>query len=274
MFISKLNTVKNELTPAEKIVAEYMLANLDKIKLITSLQLAEQTKIAQSTIIRFSKKLGYHSFRELLADLSNESNKKVEEEILVQEDTSTTLFKIAQQYHDITDITLQMNKASTLEDCVRQITDSSSILLFGVGSSNLYCEYLANQLIKMGIACLTSNSAHTIYSLIDNSPQHSTLFLISESGETTEIVKAAELAKEKGIVVIAMTRSGRNSLHQYADILLKTVSFQTKTRLNVTTMRCSQLYLIDVLYLLILKSDFKKYNHAIERSEILAGNQK
>ena len=85
------------------------------------------------------------------------------------------------------------------------------------------------------------------------------------------MLKAAKLAKQKGLVLIAMTRRIRNSLYEYADIILKTVSFETKTRLNVTTMRCSQLFLIDALYLLIMKSDFEHFNEVIERSEQLAG---
>lgn len=70
--------------------------------------------------------------------------------------------------------------------------------------------------------------------------------------------------------IIAMTRMAKNTLHSYADLILKTVSFETETRLNVTTMRCSQLYLIDALYLNIMKSNFNKFSKMIERAELLS----
>ena len=157
----------------------------------------------------------------------------------------------------------------TLEKAANLIQRSKSHIIFGIGSSNLFAEYFSNQLIKMGISCYTSTSSHTIYSLIDNAAKDTVVILISETGETKEIVKAAALAKEKGLQIIAMTRGVNNPLHEYADILLKTVTFETKTRLNVTTMRCSQLFLIDVLYLLILKSDFRSKNKIISRSNQL-----
>ncbi len=271
MFLSKLNTVKQSLTPSENKIADYIQEHLAEIKTITSQELANQTGIGQSTIIRFSKKLGYESFRELLADLSAmEAREIVEQELEVEEATESMMKKIVRQIQDITAITCQINEPEALEKAADWIRASRTHILFGVGSSNLFAEYLANQLIKMGIPCMTSNSAHTIYSLIDNADSDTVVFLISESGESAEVLKAARLAREKRIPVIAMTRRIRNSLYNYADLLLKTVTFDTQTRLNVTTMRCSQLYLIDALYLLMMKKEFEKRNEIISRSEQLA----
>ena len=67
-----------------------------------------------------------------------------------------------------------------------------------------------------------------------------------------------------------MTRNTKNTLYNYADYLLKTVAFASKTRLNVTTMRCSQLYLIDIIYLNILKLDYQRFDQLIERAEVLS----
>lgn len=271
MFLSKLNTVRTALTPAEIQIADYVRTHIREIKTITSQELAEILGIGQSTIIRFSKKLGYASFREFLADVAAEqSQEMIEAEIDIDEDNAATIKKIVLQSRDIVEITAQCNDASRLGKAAELLKRADYNILFGIGSSNLFAEYLANQLTKMGINCHTSNSSHTVYSLIDNATANAVVFLFSESGETKEVLKAAKLAKEKGLTVIAMTRRIHNSLYEYADIILKTVSFDTKTRLNVTTMRCSQLFLIDALYLLIMKSDFAHYDPIIDRSEMLA----
>lgn len=65
MFKAKLKAVYQDLTQSEKLVADYILEHIDEIRTITSHQLAVNTHIGQSTIIRFSQKLGYNSFREL-----------------------------------------------------------------------------------------------------------------------------------------------------------------------------------------------------------------
>ncbi len=271
MFKAKLKAVYQDLTQSEKLVADYILEHIDDIKTITSHQLAINTNIGQSTIIRFSQKLGYGSFRELLADLSAIPRQDIyREEIQIHESMNDTNRKIIAQYQDIVEITFQNNKAEIIQQACDMLTRAKKVITFGIGSSNLFCEYLANQLVKMGLLCITSQTPHTIYSLIDQSRKDTVLFLISESGETHEVIKAASIAKERGVPIIAMTRMSKNPLHGYADLLLKTVAFETQTRLNITTMRCSQLYLIDALYLNIMKSNFTKYNKIIARSEVLS----
>ena len=248
MFKAKLKAVYQDLTQSEKLVADYILEHIDDIKTITSHQLAINTNIGQSTIIRFSQKLGYGSFRELLADLSAIPRQDIyREEIQIHESMNDTNRKIIAQYQDIMEITFQNNKAEIIQQACDMLTRAKKVITFGIGSSNLFCEYLANQLVKMGLLCITSQTPHTIYSLIDQSRKDTVLFLISESGETHEVIKAASIAKERGVPIIAMTRMSKNPLHGYADLLLKTVAFETQTRLNITTMRCSQLYLIDAL---------------------------
>lgn len=271
MFKAKLKAVYQDLTQSEKLVADYILKHIDDIKTITSHQLAINTNIGQSTIIRFSQKLGYGSFRELLADLSAIPRQDIyREEIQIHESMNDTNRKIIAQYQDIVEITFQNNKAEIIQQACDMLTRAKKVITFGIGSSSLFCEYLANQLVKMGLLCITSQTPHTIYSLIDQSRKDTVLFLISESGETHEVIKAASIAKERGVPIIAMTRMSKNPLHGYADLLLKTVAFETQTRLNITTMRCSQLYLIDALYLNIMKSNFTKYNKIIARSEVLS----
>lgn len=271
MFKAKLKTVYQDLTQSEKLVADYIIDHIDEIKTITSHQLAVNTNIGQSTIIRFSQKLGYNSFRELLADLSAVPRSDLyREEIQIDELMSDTNRKVIAQYQDIVEVTFQNNPVETIQQACSMLAEAKKIIIFGIGSSNLFCEYLSNQLIKMGLPCITSQTPHSIYSYIDHGGKNSLVFLISESGGTREVIKAAQIAKEKDIPIIAMTRITKNPLHSYADLLLRTVSFETETRLNVTTMRCSQLYLIDILYLNILKSNFNKFNKTIERSEKLS----
>ena len=169
MFKAKLQTSYQNLTQSEKMIADYINEHLSDIKTITSHQLAILTNTGQSTIIRFSQKLGYNSFREFLADISlvKQQEQNDYDEIKIKESTNQTNHKVIAQYRDILDITLNSNNDETIDNVAQLLWKAKKIIIFGVGSSNLFGEYLANQLIKLGITCLTSNSPHTIFSLID-----------------------------------------------------------------------------------------------------------
>jgi len=270
MIQSKLNSVYNTLTVSEKLVADYIIKNRGQLKTITSYQLAKSLKVGQSTVIRFSQKLGYKSFRELLSEISIESdNIFSREDIEIKESTLTTNEKIAAQYIDITNLTTQANKPETIDEVVNCLYNANKIVSFGVGNSNLFAEYFANQLITMGIEVFTSSNAHTVLSKLIRMKKGDLLFLFSESGQSKDIVRAAKTAKTHDVTVITLTKTTKNPLHPYSDILLKTVNYENDTRLNVTTIRCSQLCLIDMLTLNLLKKDFKFYKSNIDESKKL-----
>ena len=270
MIHSKLKSVYDTLTASEKLVADYIMKNRNDLKTITSYQLAKSLNVGQSTVIRFSQKLGYKSFRELLSDIAIESeNKLSREDIDVNESTLATNEKIAAQYIDITNLTMQANKPEVIDEVVKCLRAANKIVSFGVGNSNLFAEYFANQLITMGIDVFTSNNAHIVLSELIRMKKGDLLFLFSESGQSKDIVRAAKTAKAYHVKVITLTKNAKNPLHSYSDIHLKTVNYENDTRLNVTTIRCSQLCLIDMLTLNLLKTDFKFYKSNIDESKKL-----
>lgn len=274
MFKSKLNCIRKDLTDSEQIIADYILNHLSECRSITSSQLSRAAYVSQSSVIRFSQKLGYKSFRELLSDLSLEDKSvDINEEIGLDEDIEASLEKVARQEQEIIDLTLRCNGKKEIARAVERIRKADLCICFGKSSSNLYAKYLANQLEKIGINTMSADHEDLVYVKINNASKNTVVILISEAGNTDLVVKVARLAREKGLFVISMTRNHHNQLYDLSDIVLKTVAFDTRTKLNVTTTRVSQLYLIDVIYILLMKEDFERYGAAVDENEKLTGKR-
>jgi DNA-binding MurR/RpiR family transcriptional regulator len=67
--------------------------------------------------------------------------------------------------------------------------------------------------------------------------------LISQSGETEDTLEAATQARRKGIPIIALTGHHKNTLHEFADIVLYSSDYAK----NLMNIRISQLFLVDIL---------------------------
>lgn len=270
MFLKKLRVVYNDLTNSEKKISKYICEHPHELKTTTSYQLANHLDIGQSTIIRFSQKLGYRSFRELTTDLAiSYSNGKDTDEIVIDESTDTTNRKIMTQYQDIASLTYSSNPAWLIDDTVNAIKSARQIVVYGVGNSNLFAEYLAAQLVNIGLIAHCGSNTHIIYSVVSRFTSDDLVILISDSGETKEVIKTAMIAKNNNTPIIAMTKGSKNKLHSLANITLKTVDFLTNSRLSATTIRCSQLCLIDMIYLNLFKSNFDLYYNLFSESEKL-----
>lgn len=271
MYSIQLKANSEKLTDKEKMIAEYIGENIEMCSKLTSSELASKLNIGQSTIIRFSKKLSYDNFRMMILDMANDlvQQNELREDIYINEELMVTNRKIVNQYQDIAELTMNHNHDDNIANACHKLVESKQVIIFGMGSSNLFSEYLANQLIKLHIPCLTSQSLHTFYSYLDQANSSSLLFLISETGETKELIKGLDIASKRGVYTISMTGSLNSSIANKSDLVLKTVSFENSNCLNVTTMRCSQLLLIDMLYLNIIKSNYEQYNRWIKEAEEL-----
>lgn len=268
MYITRLKSAMDTLTETEKRIGTYIEKNLDKMKASkpSSYAFAEELKVGQTTVIRFSKKLGYKSFRELQLDLSSSAEKLEIEEISIDESISKTNFKVMKQYQDVVDSTFVLNTERALQSAVNHIKDANRILIFGIENSNLFAEYFSNQLRNIGFFTFHSSNPHAAYTMIAKMNEHDLVILLSDSGETQEILKAARLSKKRAVPIISITRMAKNKLQDYSDVVLKTVNRTSDSRLEAMSIRCSQLYLIDAIYLNLFKTDYEAYKDMIDES--------
>ena len=268
MFQVKLKSTYDSLTKSEKKIANFIMKNFEKAKNMTSYEISNTVNVGQATVIRFSKKLGYASFNELINSINKlEQEDILEKNISLSDDITTTNTKIANQYIDVVKLTLELNPAKVFEDVIEEIIKAERIVVLGIGNSAIVSTDFVNKLARVGMNAFTNLDTHLQFSMITNLRKKDLLILISDSGETREIVEAAKLAKENNTKIIAITKFTKNKLHSYSDYILKTASFDVNLRLDATTSRIAQFTIIDMIFINILKTDFSKYKEIITKSD-------
>ena len=268
MFQVKLKSTYDSLTKSEKKIANFIMKNFEKTKNMTSYEISNKVNVGQATVIRFSKKLGYASFNELINSINKlEQEDILEKNISLSDDITTTNTKIANQYIDVVKLTLELNPAKVFEEVIEEIIKAERIVVLGIGNSAIVSTDFVNKLARVGMNAFTNLDTHLQFSMITNLRKKDLLILISDSGETREIVEAAKLAKENNTKIIAITKFTKNKLHTYSDYVLKTASFDINLRLDATTSRIAQFTIIDMVFINILKTDFSKYKEIITKSD-------
>ena len=118
----------------------------------------------------------------------------------------------------------------------------------------------------IGFNIFYSSDVHLTFSVISKLTEDDLLILISDSGETSEVIKAADLAKENNILTVAVTNFSKNKLNSISDFVLKSINFDLDmdVRIDSTASRISQLMILDTLFINILKKNFEKYKKMIQ----------
>jgi len=242
MIKALLKSKMSQFSKQEKNIASYLLELDVDPRVLTSNALAEQLGISQSTVIRFTQKLGYESFRTFLVDLNKvySDDLRIKERDLVTSDSMKILIS---RYEDAIHETNVLNKPESIKQAVDLIIQADRIVVYGAANSSIFAEYLNNQLNKTGLFVQFAKGIHACLVSVAQLSSKGVVVLISQSGETEDTLDAAKQAKKNGIPIIALTGHHKNTLHDYADIVLYSSDYAK----NLMNIRISQLFLVDIL---------------------------
>lgn len=215
-FEDRVRKFEYKLNDTDDQIIDYIVKNRKQVVNASIQSLAANLFTVPNTIIRFSKKLGYDGYAHLKNSLKEELHSEHEkQEDSLQYNLKTTF--------DLIDLDI-------IEKVSKMIYEAKRVLFFGVGDTALFCEMMTKNLKIAGKESDFYIHRHEIIYGINQLNNEGILFLISLSGETSQVLEVAELGKEKGIKIISLTHFNRNALQKLADVNL--FCFTPKKLLN------------------------------------------
>ena len=260
-YTQKLKTTFGELTYSEEKLAQYIDEHRSEMTDITSQQLAAEVGIGQSTVIRFSQKLGYGTFKKMIADITSENpDESIDLEIEEHESTRETNEKIREQYNQILDLTFSYNTDVDIDEAINYLYHVKKVICCGFSARNVYfAQYFTYKLSSIGIDAFCDENMSLIYSKIRLCTESDVIVILSESGETRDLINFAKMAKKRGMFVITITKASKNTLQTIADKNLRIADYGLRTFLRNSVLRISVLSILDMLFLNLVKKNFNFY---------------
>lgn len=275
--------IKNEidnLSPAERKIAEYILGNPDDVIKLTAAELAKLADSSPAAVIRLSKKINIGSFTTLKIMLSSDLTKDVKdhnnyEDIVSEEPLESIKEKLLTSALQSLNETSDQVDEGEVEALVTAIVNSQQMLLFGSGASNLVAQNIAQKWNRIGKSTLADNDLNELIPKIINANENDLVWIVSNSGESPEAVLAAKYAKEAGIKVASLTRFGDNSLAKLSDIAVHTSQpKESKNRIAATNSLLAQFMIIDIVFYYFVSSNFEETTVKLRESKNRVNNYK
>ncbi|KIY22721.1 MurR/RpiR family transcriptional regulator [Mesobacillus subterraneus] len=252
--IVKIKAIYPSLSVKEKVVADYILQNTVEIIHLSITEFAEYASVAEATIFRFCKRLGfrgYQAFKIALASELVEPIKNIHEEIMEQDDVGTLAEKVFAGHMEAMKETLNLLDAKVLERIVEILSQASRIDFFGSGGSSAIAMDAYHKFLRTGIHCNAHSDGHQqIISAALLGPGQAAIG-ISHSGSNKDVTEALKVAKANGAATIAITGHYKSPLSKQADHVLYTTSRETLFRSEALASRLVQLSLMDVLHVAV-----------------------
>lgn len=238
----RMDVVYSVATKKEKLLIDG-IRSIKKEDLIycSITELASQLNVAEATIVRFCKKLGYNGFQDYKLNVSKELGNVVA-------DSECVVHRIASRIIDAINETekgLDYEKFLSIADL---IIHAQKVTAFGVGNSYIPTVEIANIFARIGINVSYTSDPHLQAIIASNMKENDVAILISMSGSTKDAISIAEICKRNGTKTVVITCYDRSPLAKYGDYLLNSTKREAAYEGGSITSVISISYMIDVLY--------------------------
>ena len=212
-LISHIQSQYTRFSKGQKLIAQYILKNYDKVAFMTACKLGETVGVSESTVVRFANALGYSGYPKLqdaLQELIKNKLTTVQRVDMVQEynDDSAILKKILKSDIDNIKDTLDEIDEKAFEDAANKILKAKRIYILGLRSSFTIAQYLG---FYLGIIL---DSVHVIrmdmgdaFEQVVKINEDDVLIAISFPRYSTKSYQIVSYAKEKGAHIVSLTDS-------------------------------------------------------------------
>lgn len=225
-ILDKLYSQLDDMFPAERKAAEFILDQPERAAQISITELAELSGASDATIIRMCKRLGCTGFYQLKLRLSSELGFI---RLLGPSQPSEGSLELPEILRLIARNIIEMEQslnADRLGQVARLLLKSPRVYVLAAGNSIPSAMDLTYRLTRLGIRAACNTVIENTLNDISLGRSDETVVVISHSGSSRHVVVGMELAKKQEMHTVILTRSLRNPLSPLADycILTKPIS--------------------------------------------------
>ena len=212
-LISHIQSQYTRFSKGQKLIAQYILKNYDKVAFMTACKLGETVGVSESTVVRFAHALGYSGYPKLqdaLQELIKNKLTTVQRVDMVTEfnDDSAILNKILKSDMDNIKETLEEIDEKAFKEAANKILKAKRIYIVGMRSSFTIAQYLG---FYLGIIL---DSVHVIrtdmgdaFEQVVKINEDDVLIAVSFPRYSKKSYQIVSYAKEKGAHIVSLTDS-------------------------------------------------------------------
>ena len=249
-----------QLTGAEKKIADYVMLHQQECQFMSISQLAEETEVAEATVSRFCRRLGYSGYNAFKLALAGSASaprpmNPLYGEIRAEDSTGDMCRKVYAADVDAITQTLALIDPAGIAAAADLLLAADRVLCMGLGGSMVIAQEAAH---------LFSTAKPNFFAVEDSHYQAIRCALLTErdvviyfsySGSTRDIVDVMKIARERRAKTILITRFPQSPGAGYADVVLECGSRESPLQAGSVAARMAQLYLVDVLFNEVCRRD-------------------
>ncbi|MFP6561406.1 MurR/RpiR family transcriptional regulator [Paraburkholderia sp. B3] len=213
-LIHHIRNVAESLRPAERKVAEMVLADIDFAMRASITELAQRAEVSEPSVTRFCRAVGAHGLRDFKMRLAQSAAgglpyAAASAEVASGDAVGTLLDKVTESVVQGMTLARASLDPAVFEAAMAALGSARRVYFFGVGAgSGLVAQDAALRMLQLDVAASAFTDAHLQRLYAGLLEPGDVAFAISQSGRSVEVNESIQIAKERGATTIALTNAG------------------------------------------------------------------
>ena len=248
-ILERIHASYYQLTAAERKVADYVLTQYSQVQFMSITQLADECGTAEATISRFCRSLKLKGFNAFKIELARHGVPAAAQTKAHSTDTPAgRCQEVGRQATDAVKQTIELVQPQLVQQTVELIEKAPRVMCIGSGGSAILASECAHMFSTVTGKFFSVSDTHMQMSATATLEQNSIILLFSYSGATTNGLQVLELAKQRGIKTILVTRFPKSPAAKLADIVLRCGSNEGPFQFGSVAAKIAQLVVVDILF--------------------------
>lgn len=259
----KISNAYYFLTTAEKKAADYVIIHQRDTQYMSISELAEACGVAEATISRFARRLGYKGYNAFKLAVANSTagrttgGNPLSGEVRAEDSVPDICRKLFAADVDAMEQTLSLIRPEAVTAAGDLLADADKVLCMGQGGSMVMAQEAAH---------LFSTAFSNFFSICDSHTQtiaaaqlgpRDVILYFSYSGATRDLVEIAGLVRRRQAKFILVTRFPKSPGAAMADVVLQCGSNESPLQQGSPAARIAMIFVLDILFSEVCRRDLE-----------------
>lgn len=259
----KIRSEREQMSAIERRIADFILDNAHLLRDYSSQQLANALGISQSSVVKFSQKLGFKGYPDLkysvgaAVALASNGNGNVTE--WPPENDPHGYLQVAEGLRRskaaAEEETRVANPQEEVEAVIALIDAAPKVFVYGLGDDGLYAREFAMRLALLGILTVQHADPILMTANLSAARPGDVLLVFSEFGKLPQLWQLSRQFQEMGGKVVSITRHTANPLRAHADAALVVSAHDRAAQVAQLLYRSAMHALLDFLFVLLCNAN-------------------
>jgi len=254
----KIRAERDQMSAIERRIGDFLLENAHLLRDYSSQQLANALGISQSSVVKFSQKLGYKGYPDLkysigqaiargdgADDGSNAREARTDDPHAALAEDLWHLKALAEAE------TRLINPPENIDAIAHAILKAGKVFIIGLGEDGIPARAFATRLSMLGILTVHYVDAILMQAGVSSAAPGDVLMVFSEHGRQPTLCQISHLFRERVGRVVTVTRHTPNPLRAHADAALLVSAHDERRHIEPLLYQSALQHLLDLIFILL-----------------------